>query len=109
MKPFNAILKDLCEETKTVYIDNHDSFVLASGALPLDCYHADKVNLRFPGIRSLVHNMNDSCPVRRFKAQTETHMIITVQKGLFSEMVAVLLDTVDFMITRRTSLRNKRR
>ena len=50
MKTFNEILKDLCEESKSVYIDNHDFFILASGALPVDFYQEDKVNLRFPGI-----------------------------------------------------------
>ena len=63
MKPFNDFLKDVCEETKSVYIDNHDFFTLASGALLVDFYHGDKVSFRFPGIRTSVHNLHDSCPV----------------------------------------------
>ena len=36
---------------------------MASGQLPVDFYHADKVNLRFLGTRALVHNIHESCPV----------------------------------------------
>ena len=63
MKSFNAILKEICRECKVTFVDNHDSFVLASGELPYDFYHADKVNLKFSGIRKLVHNINLVCQI----------------------------------------------
>ena len=50
----DTILKGICHAHKVDFVDNHDSFVLASDELPYDFYHADKVNLRFPGIRKLV-------------------------------------------------------
>ena len=30
---------------------------------PFDLYHADKVNLKFSGIRTLVHNIHDNCAI----------------------------------------------
>ena len=35
-------------------------------------YHEDKVNLRFPGIRTFVHNMHDSCPILTKKQMFQT-------------------------------------
>ena len=43
------------------FIDRHDSFVLASGKLPLEFFFRDRINLRFPGTRALVHNINEQC------------------------------------------------
>ena len=63
MKPFNAILKDLCEISNAIFIDNHNSFIMAFRQLPDDFFHADRVNLRFLGIRALVHNIYESCPI----------------------------------------------
>ena len=63
MKPFNAILKNLCELSNAIFIDNHNSFIMASGQLPVDFFHANRVNLRFLGIRALVHNIHESCPI----------------------------------------------
>ena len=61
VKPFNEILKNLCESMEVEFIDNHDSFVLASGKLPLEFFCHDRINLRFPGTRALVHNINEQC------------------------------------------------
>ena len=63
MKSYNTILKDICQAHKVEFVYNHDFFVLASGELPYDYYHADKVNLRFPGIRKLVQNKNSACQI----------------------------------------------
>ena len=63
MKSHNTILKGICQAHKVDFVDNHDSFVLASGELPYDFYHAEKVNLRFPGIRKLVQNINSACQI----------------------------------------------
>lgn len=71
MKPFNGILKDLCKTINAVFIENHDSFILASGELPFDFFHADKVNLKYLGTRALVHNINDHCQI--LPVQTKAH------------------------------------
>lgn len=63
MKPFNAILKGLCEISNAIFINNHNSFIMASGQLPADFFHADRVNLRFLGIRALVQNIHESCTI----------------------------------------------
>ena len=44
MKLFNAILKDLCVISYAIFIDYHNSFIMASGQLPVDFFHADRVN-----------------------------------------------------------------
>ena len=62
MKPFNEILTFLCDKENTIFIDNHDSFAMASGE-PFCFYKADTVNLKLPGIRTLVHIMHDCCPL----------------------------------------------
>ena len=63
MKPFNNILKDLSSEVNATFIDNHDSFVMASGELPFEYFQADRVNLKFPGTRLLVRKINTSCTI----------------------------------------------
>ena len=80
-KPFNAILKDLCETSNAIFIDNHNSFIMASGQLPVDFFHADRVNLRFLGIRPLVHNIHESCPILP-KKQTDQN---TRQNGQYRQ------------------------
>lgn len=63
IKPFNAIIQDLCQPLNISFIDNHGSFIMASGELPFDFFHADKVNLKFAGTRKLVHNINNHCHI----------------------------------------------
>ena len=63
MKPYNSILNDLSSQFKAQFIDNHDSFIMASGKLPFEYYQADRVNLKFPGTRLLVQNINDKCKI----------------------------------------------
>ena len=60
LKIFN---KDLCLENNAECIDNHNSFIMASGELPFDLFHVDQVNLKFSGIRKLFYNINGSCSV----------------------------------------------
>ena len=69
MKPYNAVLKTICKTNKVGFIDNHDSFVLALGEIPNYFYHADMTNLRFPGIRKVVHNINIACAIHPSKGQ----------------------------------------
>ena len=63
MKQFNDILKDISNQNEAQFINNHNSFIMASGELPFDFFHADQVNLKFSGTRKLVHNIHDSCPI----------------------------------------------
>ena len=63
MKSYNTILEEICQAHEVEFVDNHDSFVLASSEFPYDFYHADKVNLRFPEIRKLVQNINSACQI----------------------------------------------
>ena len=63
MQKFNDTLKEMCLQNNVKFINNHNSFIMASGELPFDFFHADQVSLKFPGIRKLVHNINDSCQV----------------------------------------------
>ena len=61
MKPFNDILKTLCKSMNIEFIDNHDSFILASGEFPFEFFHADKINVKFAGIRALIQNIHRKC------------------------------------------------
>ena len=63
MTPYNDILRELSVTNKAKFVNNHDSFILASGGLPFDYFQSDKVSLIFPGIRVLVHNINNHCPI----------------------------------------------
>ena len=63
VKPFNSILKDLCRSVQAEFVDNHDSFVMASGEIPFDFFFPDKVNLKFSETRKLVQNINKSCSI----------------------------------------------
>ena len=63
MKPYNIILKELSTQFDASFIDNHDSFILASGDLPFESFQDDKVNLKFPGTRQLIQNINKSCVI----------------------------------------------
>ena len=63
MKPFNNTLRELCSENDCTFIDNHDSFMMASGEFPFGFFLADQVNLKFPGIRAMANNINSQCPI----------------------------------------------
>ena len=43
MKPYNTILKELSIQFEAKFIGNHDSFILASGELPIEYFQVDKV------------------------------------------------------------------
>lgn len=45
------------------FIDNHDSFIIASGKLLFEYFQADRVNLKFPGTRLIIQNINDKCKI----------------------------------------------
>ena len=58
LKPYNDILKKLCDENDIEFIDNYDSFLLASGEMPSSFYHHDKLHLNVHGTRRLLSSMN---------------------------------------------------
>ena len=72
VKQFNDIIRNICENKDITFIDNHDSFVLASGAQPIEFFYPDEVNLKFPGTRALVWNINRHCTVLPRRNQTPT-------------------------------------
>ena len=58
VKPFNIKLKILCDEMKVAFIDSHDSFIMASGDMLKNLFHADNVNLKHDGTATLIRNIN---------------------------------------------------
>ena len=69
MKPYNNILKSLSSQFQASFIDNHDSFIMASGELPFEYYQADRTNLKYPGTRLLVRNINNKCTILPSRSQ----------------------------------------
>lgn len=65
MKPYNVEIKSLCQKYEMEFIDNHDSFLLASGEFPKNLFHADKINLRAAGTATLVKNIDANCKILR--------------------------------------------
>ena len=67
-KPYNQSLKDICNENDLHFIDNYDSFLLASGEMPESYFYGDKLHLNASGTRRLlsnidkVHNINRNSP-----------------------------------------------
>ena len=56
MRPYNTILKYMSIQFEAKFIDNHDSFSLASTELPFEYFQVDKVIVEFPGTLLLVQN-----------------------------------------------------
>lgn len=63
VNPFNAKLKTLCDKMKVAFIDNHDSFIMASGDMPKNLFHADKVNLKHDGTVTLIRNIHNQISI----------------------------------------------
>ena len=60
----------MCEVKEIEFIDSHDSFILASGKLPVEFFLPDRINLRFLGTRALVHNIHEHCIVLPKRGQS---------------------------------------
>ena len=58
LKPYNEILKNICDENDIEFIDNYDSFLLASGEMPHSFFQNDKLHLNISGTRRLLSNIN---------------------------------------------------
>ena len=102
MKPFNDILKDLCIKHKVTFINNHNSFIMASGELPFDFFHADQVNLKFSGIRKWSKiSMKNVAFSQKGKIQYILEMLVKVDSNDTTP-----LDTVMVASNRMHSLGN---
>ena len=73
LKPFNQILKSICEDNNLQFIDNNDTFLLASGAMPESYFDNDKVHLNVSGTRKLLANIN---AVHRVTKKTLLSLVI---------------------------------
>ena len=70
LKPFNQILKSICEENNLQFIDNYDKFLLASGEMPESYIDNDKVHLNVSGTRKLLANIDAVHRVTKIAAST---------------------------------------
>ena len=58
LSPYNEKLRQLCDTCETEFIDNYDSFLLASGELPESYYLKDKLHLNNYGTKKLLSNID---------------------------------------------------
>ena len=73
---------------------------MASGELPFNFYHADRVNFKFPGIRKLVHNMSSACPILPDHSQKNRKLFYDVQ---FIDYPPQLQNGLIFFSTNKTN------
>lgn len=66
LKPYNDRLKTICDENDIEFIDNYDSFLLASGEMPSTFFNHDKLHLNNQGTRRLFSCMNKVIPVTKY-------------------------------------------
>ena len=59
VKPFNVKLKILCDKLKVAFSDNHGAFIMVSGDMSKNLFHADKVNLKHDRTVTLIRNINN--------------------------------------------------
>ena len=64
LKPYNQTLKDICNENGTEFIDNYDSFLLASGEMPDSYFHPDKLHPNVLGTQKQLSNFEKVQSVR---------------------------------------------
>ena len=58
MKPYNEVLKSLCADSAVEFVENYNSFLLASGEM-LDTYlYDDQVHINASGTRRLLANFD---------------------------------------------------
>ena len=61
LEPYTEQLRLLCAENDIEFIDNYDSFRLASGEIPSSYFWKDKIHLNEHGKRKLLSNINEQC------------------------------------------------
>lgn len=65
LEPYNDILRSLCAENDTEFIDNYQNFLLASGEIPSSYFWTDKLHLNQHGTRKLVTDIDKTCKIKR--------------------------------------------
>ncbi|MCG8077802.1 MAG: SGNH/GDSL hydrolase family protein, partial [Candidatus Thiodiazotropha taylori] len=68
LEPFNETLKSLCADNAVEFVDNYDSFLLATGEQADSYYTSDKTHINMAGTRKLLRSIN------------EIHQIIATQR-----------------------------
>ena len=66
LKPYNDILKTICDKNGIEFIDNYDSFLLASGEMPSTFFQHDKLHLNNEGTRRLLSSINWHITVMKY-------------------------------------------
>ena len=65
LEPYNDILRSLCAENDTEFIDNYQNFLLASGEIPSSYFWTDKLHLNQHGTRKSVTDIDKTCKIKR--------------------------------------------
>lgn len=71
---YNHALSDICISQKIQFIENHNTFILASGEIPRYYFHPDKTNLKPYGTARLLSNINSKCSIFRDKSNDTPQM-----------------------------------
>lgn len=58
LKPYNEMLKSICDENNIKFIDNYDNFLLASGEMCTSFFQNDKLHLNISGTKRFLTNIN---------------------------------------------------
>lgn len=59
LEPYNETLKSLCADNAVEFVDNYDSFLLATGDQADSYYTSDKTHINTAGTRKLLRNINE--------------------------------------------------
>ena len=82
LKPYNMRLKSVCEEKNIEFIDNYDSFLLASGELPSSFYQDDKLHLKPLGTRGLLSNIDKILNVCKGSSSSHQNLLSKGNHGI---------------------------
>ena len=69
LRPYNDKLKQVCNTCEVEFIENYDTFLLASGELPDSYYQRDKLHLNKYSTKKLLSNIDN---VHRVSAQVQS-------------------------------------
>ena len=58
MKPYNEVLKSLCADSAVEFVENYNSFLLASGEMLDTYFYDDQVHINASGTRRLLANFD---------------------------------------------------
>ena len=93
VKPFNIKLEILCDKLKIALIDNHDVFIMATGDMPKNLFHADKVNLKHDRTVTLIRNINNQIKILPTHANgthwNDNYVSERVQTGAFRRYASI--------------------